>query len=90
MTAIEFYKLLPEPYVTQLNEIIEIYDKNDENDSIRRFRQKDFRSGQDAINAFNWEVTKQGKTYWRGVAENFNKLILEQEKLSYTKWEGDK
>jgi len=89
MVAIEFYNLLPEPYVTQLNEIINIYTRNDEHDSYRRFKQKDFRTGFDAMNAFSWDATVQGREYWKKIAENFNNLILEHEKSSYTKWEGD-
>ena len=88
MTAVEFYKVLPEPYKSELVEIVDKL-KSSSSKYHKAFYMDQFRKGKEALNVFSWSNTKQGDEYWREVANNYDSLVLNEEKKSYTAWEGD-
>lgn len=90
MTAVEYFSLLPDEIKGKLFYIIDKMKSIDQLDAEVRFFSRSYRSGSDAINCFPWTATKEGKEYWHDIALKFNDLILENEKTSYSKWEGDK
>ena len=87
MNAVEFYEVLPEPYKSELFEIVDKLKVSSK--YYRFFYLEQYRKGKEAINAFCWSDTKQGNDYWNEVAQNYDTLVLNEEKKSYTAWEGD-